>query len=377
MKVIGTSSLSEYLGDRVVYRNLAPYDSKLPSLEAIRDAIGLPAGKIPRKSEPEYGQVVARFLKAAKELDTPGVPIKRIVYIGDTQMLDGTAFANICRAGNWGGSAFIASETDAPPTHEVIAKDDNSKLYLANRWQMLPDFEAFCEREHFQIDAETAVVIDMDKTMVGARGRNAHVIDGVRVEAVEQTVAGLLGDDFDTRSFRQAYQTFNQVAFHTFTADNQDYLAYICLILGSGIYDLDSVVKQVRDGELVQFLDFINQVDRDKNALDANLLQIHDEIFMNVQQGDPTPFKEFRRREYLVTVSYMGKFSESESVDKLLADEIVITGEVREHALKWLAQGALIFGVSDKPDEASIPTQAQAAQGYQPIHRTQTHIVSA
>ena len=213
--------------------------------------------------------------------------------------------------------------------------------------------------------------------MVGARGRNAHVIDRARVEAVEQTVASLLGDSFDTRSFQEAYQTFNQVAFHTFTADNQDYLAYICLILGSGIYDLDSVVRQVSDGELVQFLDFINQVDRDKSALDPRLLQIHDEIFLNVKQGDPTPFKEFRRNEYLVTVSYMGKFSEAEPVDKLLADEIVITGEVRTYALKCLAQGALIFGVSDKPDEASIPTPEQAAQGFQPIHRTQTQIVSA
>ena len=60
---------------------------------------------------------------------------------------------------------------------------------------------------------------------------------------------------------------------------------------------------------------------------------------------------------------------------ELLANEIVITQEVREVALAWRERGALLFGLSDKPDEASIPQPAQAAQGRQAIHRVETHAV--
>ncbi|MBS3785148.1 MAG: hypothetical protein KGY78_11970, partial [Anaerolineae bacterium] len=59
----------------------------------------------------------------------------------------------------------------------------------------------------------------------------------------------------------------------------------------------------------------------------------------------------------------------------LLAKEIVITQEVREAALRWKARGALLFGLSDKPDEASIPTPALASEGFQSIHRIETHTV--
>jgi hypothetical protein len=53
----------------------------------------------------------------------------------------------------------------------------------------------------------------------------------------------------------------------------------------------------------------------------------------------------------------------------------VITQEVRERAADWHFRGALLFGVSDKPDEASLPPDDLAAQGYQPIHRTETDAV--
>ncbi len=32
MKVYGRAAVSQYLGDQIVYRNLAPIDSRLPSL---------------------------------------------------------------------------------------------------------------------------------------------------------------------------------------------------------------------------------------------------------------------------------------------------------------------------------------------------------
>jgi hypothetical protein len=59
----------------------------------------------------------------------------------------------------------------------------------------------------------------------------------------------------------------------------------------------------------------------------------------------------------------------------ILNQEIVITKEVQEKALEWRFKGALLFGLSDKPDEASVPSKELAMQGYLPIHRVETDVV--
>jgi hypothetical protein len=94
-----------------------------------------------------------------------------------------------------------------------------------------------------------------------------------------------------------------------------------------------------------------------------------------VRQNDPTPFKAFRYNEYRTTVRRMGWLDAGAPVAELLDKEIVITQEVREVALAWRERGVLLFGLSDKPDEASVPTDDLVAQGYRPIHRTETHVV--
>ncbi|MGB6422575.1 MAG: hypothetical protein WBF05_12125, partial [Anaerolineales bacterium] len=309
------------------------------------------------------------------ELDAPGIQIKRLIYFGDTKLLDGTAFENICLAGNWPGIAFIGSENDLPQSIEIVPLVGEQTLYLSNRWAALSEFDQYCSSVGFAVDEFTAVLIDIDKTALGARGRNAYVIDQVRMQAVEDTVADLLGSDFDEETFKEAYVQWNQVDFHPFTTDNQDYLAYICLILGSGLYDFKNILGRVRDGELTSFLEFISEVDSRKTGLSPVLAEIHGKIYTNVQSGDPTPFKAFRRSEYLTTIRRMGFLDDNLPVSRMLAEEILITHEVRELAMVWRSRGSLVFSLSDKPDEASVPTPELAASGYQPIHRTETHVV--
>ena len=111
------------------------------------------------------------------------------------------------------------------------------------------------------MDENTAVILDLDKTTLGARGRNDHVIDAARVAAVRLTVGALLGDAFDADKFQVAYDQLNQPEFHPFTADNQDYLAYICLIVGSGLLDRETLVDDVRAGRMAGFVPFIRAVD--------------------------------------------------------------------------------------------------------------------
>jgi hypothetical protein len=71
----------------------------------------------------------------------------------------------------------------------------------------------------------------------------------------------------------------------------------------------------------------------------------------------------------------MGHKADDAPVAELLAEEILITQEVRAQALEWRSRDALLFGLSDKPDEASIPSPELAAQGYRAIHQTATHAV--
>jgi hypothetical protein len=376
MNIYGRTSVHEFLGDFVVYRNLIPLDERLPTLDDVRERADVPEGVTPRKSQLAYARVIVQLLQAARELDAPdaALEIERLIYVGDTRMNDGTAFVNIARAGKWPGLAFIASEKDEPTEPEILEQADGT-LYLANRWADLQSFEQFCHERDFPIDEQTAIIVDLDKTALGARGRNDHVINQARVEAVRRTVEDLLGDAFDPDVFQAAYDELNQTAYHPFTTDNQDYLAYICLILGSGLYQLEPLAERVRDGRMASFEQFIGEVDGRADDLSPSLREIHNRVYERVQAGDPTPFKAFRYNEFYATVERMGCLGEDASVEQLLAGEIVITQEVREAALRWKEQGALLFGLSDKPDEASIPREDAREEGLQSIHRVETHVV--
>jgi hypothetical protein len=240
------------------------------------------------------------------------------------------------------------------------------------RWSALPGFLRFLEQEGFALHEGTAVVVDMDKTAIGARGRNDKVIDEARVEGVKRTVADLLGPRFDEAAFRAAYDELNRPPYHTFTADNQDYLAYTCLMLGAGLWQLGALLEQVNAGALRSFEDFIAAVhDRRSELGPTGLTSMHDDVWERVQAGDPTPFKAFRYNEYLTTVARFGDLPGA-SPEEVLSQRIVITQEVRETSAALRQRGCLLFGVSDKPDEASVPSSEQAEQGQKPLHRLET-----
>ena len=371
-KTHGLTSLHEIMGDFVIYRNLIPADARLPAVAELREHLSLDGSTLPRKAEPEYGRVVAEMLRRAREIDLPGTAIKRLIYIGDTRLNDGTAFRNLCAAGEWPGWAFIGQDE----LHRPLQVEVEDLLYLTNRWSALPDFVRLVEDKGFALDEETAVVIDVDKTAIGARGRNDAVINEARVEGVKRTVADLLGPDFDEEAFRAAYDELNQPAYHAFTADNQDYLAYICLMLGTGLFELDALVQEIKARFMHRFTDFIAQVESRRSELaQTGLSSVHDDVWLRVQAGDPTPFKAFRYNEYLTTVARFGDLPGA-MVEEVLAQRIVVTQEVRETAALLRERGALIFGVSDKPDEASLPSEVQAKAEMRPLHHLETLAVS-
>jgi hypothetical protein len=375
MRVYGKGSLAEFLGDRVVYRNLEPLNSDLPTADELRNLANVPACIRPRKADLAYGKLMAALLRAGSTVQSGADLIDYVVYIGDTRMNDGLAFSNICQAGGWPGTVFIGFDQDAPSQVNIEQQGDRV-FYMANRWSALADFDHFCrESQAVGFDERTAVVIDVDKTALGARGRNDHVINHVRVEAVRRTVEDILGPTFNLHDFQRSYDALNQSEFHPFTGDNQDYLAYMCLMMGGGVTSLNQLVSRIRSGQLREIEQFMWGVEQRADSLPRALADMHAEIYARASEGDPTPFKAFRRNEYLVTLEHLGCAGGDVGATDLLDQEIVITQEVRQIAGRWQAEGALIFGLSDKPDEASLPSPAQREAGMHAIHQAETHVV--
>ena len=374
MRVYGRACVHDFLGSFIVYRNLVPIDRRLPGLSEVREELGIPLGVTPRKSSPEYARVVAQIIERAQELRGETEPIVRLLYIGDTHLNDGTAFVNLLASGNCSGAAFIGSETTEPEeTH--VEGGNGATILLSNRWSALDGFEGFCRAKGIRIDERTAVVIDLDKTALGARGRNDHVIDEARLQAIRVTIRESLEDSFDEESFQADYNRLNQSRYHTFTTDNQDYLAYICLMPQSVAIKSDSFFDALDGGKLQRFAQFISLVDEHEGDLSPTLRQVHHSVESALSQGNPTPFVNFRHNEYLITVEKMGSLPDTTPVERLLQEEIVITREVMQVAQRSRDSGALLFGLSDKPDEASFPTEELALQGYLPIHATMTHVI--
>jgi hypothetical protein len=364
------ANLHATLGDFVVYRNLEPADERLRGLPKIWQEIGLSSYRIPRKLEPDYATAVVHFLDQAQALRSPNYPLRRLLYMGDTVMNDGKAIANL------GQHRPILGVICTERLGEAKKVSTNQGVMTANRWGALKDFVSFVAEEGFPFDEEMAAIIDLDKTAIGARGRNDGAIDAARVEAVHRTMAEVLGNRFDMTSFRAIYDELNQPPYHPFTADNQDYLAYICLMVGGGVYNYEVLRADWAAGPLKTFSQFVGIcAERMQDRASSELLPVHQEVYANFQRGDPTPFKSFRYREYEETVARMDSLPAETDPEKLLAEEIVITREIVDLARFLRERGVLLFGLSDKPDEASIPRAELAAEGYAPIHRTRMKVV--
>ncbi len=356
-------TLADFLGDYVVYRNLEPMRRDMRGLRAVWADMGLPHYYIPRKTEPEYARALVSFLHQAQRVRGVSASLERLLFIGDTLMNDGTAARNVGQHLPLMG--FIGSDRLTQPRRVEI----DGELMVANRWGALADFVEWLRASRFPCDERTALLIDLDKTSLGARGRNDQVIDSARVRAVQRTMRAALGEGFDVVSFRMVYDRLNQPRYHHFTADNQDYLAYICLMVSGGACASADLWRELADGRLSTIADFVARCDARRSRMSSDLLAAHEEVRHGLEVQDPTPFKGFRRGEYLETIACMDVLPDDATEEEVLSSEIVITAEVSAVAGYMAERGVLLFGISDKPDEASVPTIDQAAEGYRPIHR--------
>ncbi len=357
------ATLADFVGDRVAYRNLEPQTPSIPGLTALWAEAGLSRYFVPRKSTPEYAAVVLRMTQAAQRGRGVARPVQRVLFVGDTLMGDGSTAQLLGERLPTLG--FVAAERVAEPARV----EWQGELMLANRWCALADFDAQASLRGGACDEATAVLLDLDKTSLGARGRNDRVIDSARVRAMLRTLRGALGDGVSEAAFRAAYEPLNQPACHPFTADNQDYVAYVTLMVTAGVCPAGELWAALEGKTLSTIEQFAALCEERRATMPAPLRAAHDEVRRGLAAQDPTPYKAFRRAEFVETVGAMDVLPDEAGAEEVLAREIVITAEVASMAGRWAAQGALVMGFSDKPDEASIPTPEDAARGLRPLHR--------
>lgn len=370
----GLSTLAELFDDLVIYRHLEPLDRHLSGLKSVYYQIGLSDQRIPRKLESDYAKVALWLLQEAQK-QYHSSSLQEILFIGDTLSGDGQAFRNICTLGGLPGTAFIGAE--AASEAEEVEVDEETNIYQANRWSSLSQWLAWSLDSGLKLGEGTAVVVDMDKTALGARGRNDKAIDVARLDGLYRTVDSVLGEDFDRELFVKNYNGLNQPKYHGLTEDNQDYLAYICLILNTGLITCDELIKEMQESNLNSFRQFIRWVETKmlgEYRVSENVRQAHEAMITSVRAGDPTPFKRFRREEFATTLEHMNNLPDETPPAQRLETEITITQEVREASLWLKDRGCLILSLSDKPDEASCPHKT-IHRGKPPIHRAQTHCV--
>lgn len=368
----GRARLADFCENWVVYRNLEPLDKRLHGLKSAYMDMELRSDLIPRKQDVPYAKAATYFLNEIQRIRGVKTPVSELLFLGDTLFNDSQAFKNIRKFSRWQGSCFICTErVEQAPDLSVDAED----VYTANRWSLIAEWLRQLRMQGFHLDERTAVVVDIDKTALGAKGRNDKTIDRARLAGIFRTMEAVLGDAFNQPIFERDYIELNRSKYHQVTADNQDYLAYICMVLNTNLISLDEVKREMETDSLDSFEQFVRWVGSRmmiNPAAGGALREAHETIDASVRNGDPTPFKRFRRQEFISTMEIMGHMPDTAGVGELLEEEITLTEEVYA-AAQWLKErGCILLCLSDKPDEASMPN-SRVSPDLAPLHRAETH----
>jgi hypothetical protein len=373
MTTTASGMLNDVFGGFVVFRNLTPADDRLPTFDQLRAELNLRDAPLPRKPEPAYASVVGKILCEARTLSGLTENAAHLIFVGDTMVNDVSAFSNLSSAMGWTGQAFIADER-LSQCQEVWRLTEGQQLTVSNQWEDIAEFSDEASLVGIGCDERTVVVADIDKTLLGARGRNDHVIDRARQQAVYEVAHNVVGESLmDETTFMSIYNLINHPLLHPLTEDNQDAVAYACLLVACGLISLDELTSSVTKGQISGFRNFVVDMEERLHGFGRELTLLQEHIREQVEQGNPTPFAAFRAAEYRCTAALMGHLPDHASRDTMLDEEITITEEVWKAIQAWKSRGCMIFGLSDKPDEACLPLPSDTSGA--PIHCLRTHIV--
>ena len=327
---------------------------------------------MPRKARDEaYVALLCYYLDRLQE-DRGAPPLERLLYLGNRLERDQSTLAHFRAVSPLRMMVFLCEEN---LERDRLVNERDGTMH-ANRWDAIADFAKLIQRSRFPLDERVAVVVDMDKTIIAARGRNDVLLNRSRVEGAKLTIQELLGDRFEARRFEAAHAELNQPKYHFFTEDNQDYVTYIALMASALVYPVTELVEDVAFGQVEGFADYLQATGErlSKHPL-KELWSVYQEVSTFYGRGDPTVFKSFRARQFESTQARIDRLPADADEATLLAEEIVITREVLDFCRLLKERNACLLMISDRPDESLVPDAAMAAQGLQPVHRTPIKVV--
>ena len=123
------------------------------------------------------------------------------------------------------GACFIGAERPERKRPPASKKATSRSPIAGECWRI-----GSSRSRNFKLDAETMVIIDIDKTALGAKGRNDK---GHRPAPAGQDLPDhgrRAGVRLRPGGLREHYNELNRARYHQLTADNQDYLAYVCMV---------------------------------------------------------------------------------------------------------------------------------------------------
>lgn len=346
-------TIADLTDDLVIYRDLKPYDSRLPNLDDLREPLGLPRDSLPRKRDADYARVLGAMLQHFRTQHSEP-PLRVLLIIGDSS--NDTLMAQHLRETS-DMRVFACIGTDQLDQPATLTWEGDTAT--ATRWSLLQEwFDQVLQRYDPASGelpwSDTALLLDIDKTLLGPRGRNHQEIDEARAEAALRIAQAVFGHDLDAPAFRTLYNTVSRPEFLPLTLDNQDYIVYISMLLACGVLMADDFLAGMSDESLATFTRLLEAVEP---QIPRPLYPLHKEVRNAHQSGDPTPFKAFRRAEFAATL---------ERIDDgrlLLSCDVVAVAE------QLTGRGVLCVAASDKPAESALPTKAQQEAGLRPLHR--------
>ncbi len=328
--------LSDIFGNYLVFRELNPVSNSLPQFSEIKRALSLT--KLPRKKDEEYAKALYYIFSKAKSFN-------KVFYIGDTLMSDASVIKNF--------SKFPEIETFGIITREgeVGKFEFRENFLLSGRWADLEKAFSVCEENVFRADERTVLIVDIDKTAIGARGRNDKAIDKARLDAIRELAEEIFGK-IDEEKFSKAYQIANKKEFFYITEDNQD----IVSLLSFFVYECAVSEEELSGKKFENAKELIEKV----SVRNPVLKTYAETVLKNIEEENPTAFPEFRKKEFLKTTVRADFLPDETPIAELLSEEITITGEVYRLALKLKKRGVLVFGVSDKPALSTMPQEGSS-----------------
>ncbi len=326
-------SINTIFEDYIIFRELNPIKVSLPSFSQIKNDLKLTF--LPRKKDFEYAKVLSYLLDAIGSFE-------KVIYFGDTFLNDGGVIKNLAKLEKYKVLGIITEEN----VSDYVKFEDN--IIVNTKWKNL---SSILKNSGFTFDKKTVVIIDIDKTLIGARGRNDRALDKARMDAII-SLAGEIFGEIDIDRFEFVYSEMNKKNMHPFTQDNQDTVAIMSIVFYGDYYNLERFIKEFYDGKWVNPLDFLNFINISK---EDKAFEFVEEVKENLRMQHPTSFPTFRKRELYYTLNRMDFLPDETDVNDLINEEIMITKEVFEIGFLAKSKGSLVFGLSDKPELSSIP----------------------